>query len=376
MLLNILLWVVRGLTLALITVSLLPEIPSGHWAIRLWEFPRLQLSLVIAVTLLLLTLHAWLARARKEHAVLLVALLATGAWQGSHILPFTPVWPDEVAEASAQTLSNQSTFKIMTANLDFQNDRYEEALEVIKREDPDIALLIEVDSGWEDSLAPLDELYEYREGDVRGEGLGIVVWSRIPLQNARVEHLVSERRASIFATLDVPGIGPVRYAGIHPVPPGLKERTPNDGGETERRNSRERDAELMLVAERVAEDADNRWIVTGDFNDAAWSNTTRLFKELSELKDPRRGRGLLSTYHTEYPLWRYPIDHMFVSDGFELVELDRVTIEGSDHFAITTTLTAAAKDQAPPDAPQEAQQDADELIEEGAKDASEQGVSS
>ncbi len=48
MLLNILLWVVRGLTLALITVSLLPEIPSGHWAIRLWEFPRLQLSLVIA----------------------------------------------------------------------------------------------------------------------------------------------------------------------------------------------------------------------------------------------------------------------------------------------------------------------------------------
>ncbi|WP_447555032.1 endonuclease/exonuclease/phosphatase family protein [Vreelandella sp. EE22] len=376
MFLKILFWIVRVLTLLLIAVSLLPEIPSGHWAIRLWEFPRLQLSVVLAVVLLLLILHAWLGRARKEHGVLLALLLATGGWQVSHILPFTPVWPKEVQEADARTLESQSTFKILTANVDYTNDRYADALDLIEREDPDVVLIIEIDREWEAGLAPLDESYEYYVGEVREEGLGIALWSRFPLQAQDVAHLVSERRPSVFATLDVPGIGAVRYVGIHPVPPGLKERTPDDGGDAERRDSRERDAELMLVAERVEQDPDSRWIVTGDFNDAAWSNTTQLFMSLSDLKDPRRGRGLLSTYHVDYPFWRYPIDHLFVSDGFELVALDRVTLAGSDHFAITATLTAAAQDPAAPEASAQEQQEADELIEEGEEDAREEGVSS
>ncbi|WP_456269205.1 endonuclease/exonuclease/phosphatase family protein [Kushneria sp. AK178] len=372
---RILFWIVRVLTLLLIVVSLLPEIPSGQWFITLWEFPRLQLTLILAITLLLLGLHAWLKKPRREHAVWLSLLLVTGGWQASHILPFTPVWPKEVASADARALEQQSTFKALTANVDYENDRYAEAVDLIRREDPDLVLLIEVDEAWKQGLAPLNEDYEYRIGEVRGEGLGIMLWSRFPLQEQEVAHLVSERRPSILATVDIPGIGPVRYAGIHPVPPGLKDRIAYNDETTERRDSRVRDAEVMLIARRVQQDPDNRWIVTGDFNDVAWSDTTRLFSDLSDLKDPRRGRALLSTYHTAYPLWRYPIDHMFVSDGFELVHLDRVELKGSDHFAITTTLTAARKDQAAPEASEQEHQKAEELIEEGAEDASEHGVS-
>ncbi|MGM0857218.1 MAG: endonuclease/exonuclease/phosphatase family protein [Pseudomonadota bacterium] len=107
---------------------------------------------------------------------------------------------------------------------------------------------------------------------------------------------------------------------------------------------------LTSVARHTQKDADNRWIVTGDFNDVAWSGTTRLFADLSDMKDPRRGRRLLSTYHAERPLWRYPIDHLFVSEGFHLIDLARVEVHGSDHFGISTTLTAAKKDQAKPEA--------------------------
>ncbi|WP_115853880.1 endonuclease/exonuclease/phosphatase family protein [Kushneria indalinina] len=372
---KILFWVVRVLTLLLIVASLLPELPSGQWFIKLWEFPRLQLTLAIAVTLLLLILHAWLKRPRKEHAVLLVLLLATGGWQAFHILPFTPVWPKEVPTADARTLEDQATFKVMTANVDYKNDRYAEAVDLIRREDPDLLLLIEVDDEWKQGLAPLSEAYEYRIGEVRGEGLGIMLWSRFPMREQEVAHLVSERRPSIFATLDIPDLGLVRYTGIHPVPPGLKDRIAHNDETTERRDSRVRDAEVMLVARHVQQNPDNRWIVTGDFNDVAWSDTNQLFSELSDLKDPRRGRGLLSTYHTAYPFWRYPIDHMFVSDGFQLVDLNRVKLQGSDHFAITTTLTAARKDHTAPEASRQAHQKAEELIEEGAEDASEHGVS-
>ncbi|RUR30850.1 endonuclease/exonuclease/phosphatase family protein [Vreelandella andesensis] len=367
MLLKLLLTVIRLLLLFMVAVALLPLIPSGQWWIRLWDFPRLQLAGALLLPLLLLGLHAWIKRPRKEHAVWVVVIFAIGGWHLSHILPFTSVWSTEVPNAEIQPGENQTTLKVLTANVTYTNDHYAEVMAMVRREDPDLLLLIEVDSDWAEELAPLDEDYPHRVGEVRGEGLGIVLWSRISLLEQKVEYLVSERRPSIFATIDVPGIGPVRFVGAHPVPPGLQETTVSN--EDERRDSRERDAELMLIARHVEKDPDNRWIVTGDFNDVAWSGTTKLFADLSDLKDPRRGRRLLSTYHADYPLWRYPIDHLFVSDGFHLIDIDRVKVQGSDHFGLSTTLAVGRKDQGEPEASIEAEKKAEEMVEEGAEDA-------
>ncbi|MEA2117557.1 endonuclease/exonuclease/phosphatase family protein [Halovibrio sp. HP20-50] len=363
MLLTLFLWVIRLLVVLMVVVALLPLIPSGQWWIRLWDFPRLQLTGALVLPVLLLGVHACLERPRKEHAVLGVIILTIAGWHLTHILPFTSVWSTEVPTAEAQTGESQISLKVLTANVKYKNDHYAEVVAMVQREDPDLLLLIEVDSDWADGLAPLDKEYAHRVGEVRDEGLGIVLWSRIALLEQKVEYLVSDRRPSIFATIDVPGIGPVRFVGAHPVPPGLQERTVSN--EDERRDSRERDAELMLIARHVEEDPDNRWIVARDFNDVAWSDTTLLFADLSDLKDPRRGRRLLSTYHAEYPLWRYPIDHLFVSDGFHLIDIDRVKVEGSDHFGLSTTLTVGRKDHGKPEASAEEEQEAQEMIDEG-----------
>lgn len=367
--LKLLFWVIRLLVLLMVVVALLPLIPSGQWWVRLWDFPRLQLTGALVLPVLLLGVHAWLKGPRKEHAVWAVVILAIAGWHLSHIMPFTAVWPTEVPSAEAQPGENQTTLNVLTANVDYNNDQYAAVVEMVRRENPDLLLLIEINSDWAEGLAPLDEVYAHRVGEVRGEGLGIVLWSRIPLLEQKVEYLVSERRPSIFATIDVPGIGPVRFVGAHPVPPGLEERTVSN--EDKRRDSRERDAELMLIARHVEKDPDNRWIVAGDFNDVAWSDTTKLFSDLSDLKDPRRGRRLVNTYHAQYPLWRYPIDHLFVSDGFHLIDIDRVTVQGSDHFGLSTTLTVARKDQGKPEASAEEEQAAQEMVDEGAEDAAE-----
>ncbi|GAB2789013.1 endonuclease/exonuclease/phosphatase family protein [Halomonas shantousis] len=370
----LLLWTIRVLTLLLAVVSVLPMIPSGQWWVRLWEMPRLQLAWALVLPLVLLAVHMWRSRPRKEHAVWLMVILATGGWQLSHILPFTPLWPVEVPTAKAQPDEPRTTFKVMTSNVSYENDRYAELLATVRREDPDLLLLIEVDQAWADEVSPLDRHYPYRVGEVRGEGLGIVLWSRFPLLEPQIKYLVSERRPSIFTTLDVPGVGPVRYIGTHPVPPGLRDRISHNDETEERRDSRVRDAELMLVARYVKAHAQARWIVTGDFNDVAWSDTTRLFADMSGLKDPRRGRGLFNTFDAKLPLLRYPIDHMFVSDGLHLANLDRVRVPGSDHFAITATLSAAEKDHTKPEVVEEEKEQARELIEEGDEDATEHDV--
>ena len=92
-------------------------------------------------------------------------------------------------------------------------------------------------------------------------------------------------------------------------------------------------------------------IVYGDLNDVAWSRTTRLFQKVSRLVDPRKGRGLYSTFHARWPLFRWPLDHVFFSDCFRLVALRRLPYSGSDHFPVYVCLhlepDAAAEQEAP-----------------------------
>ena len=93
-------------------------------------------------------------------------------------------------------------------------------------------------------------------------------------------------------------------------------------------------------------------IVAGDFNDVAWSHTTRLFQRTSRLLDPRVGRGFFNSYNAKLPLLRYPLDHLFSSDHFALVHLERMSYFGSDHFPILVVLNlepeAAQEQEAPP----------------------------
>lgn len=93
-----------------------------------------------------------------------------------------------------------------------------------------------------------------------------------------------------------------------------------------------RDAELLAVAKEVKELGDEPVIVAGDFNDVAWSHTTHLFQRTGGLLDPRVGRGLFNSFDTRSLLLRYPLDHVFATRHFLVVELRRLPNVGSDHF--------------------------------------------
>ena len=93
----------------------------------------------------------------------------------------------------------------------------------------------------------------------------------------------------------------------------------------------------MLVGREIAREA-KPVIVAGDLNDVAWSRTSRLFRRLSGLIDPRIGRGFYNSFHAHHWWLRWPLDHVFYSPDFLLHGLQRLPAFGSDHFPILIDL--------------------------------------
>ena len=359
-------WLLRIGAFFLLLITALPLIPTGKWYVRWWDFPRLQIAVLLLLLIVIVLGFALKSGLQKETLIWLLLMTTGLVWQSSHIVRFSRLWTPEVAS----TPDGQTGVRVLVSNLDYENQNPETVPAELEADNADILLLLEYDEEWQRLLSKIQDHYPYRHEEVRGEGLGIAIWSKLPFDSAETRHLISNRRASVWAQLDFGSGTHVNFVGVHPTPPGLLDST----GDT-RRDSRVRDAELILIAKEIAERNDEAWIVAGDFNDVAWSHTTRLFKRISGMKDPRIGRSFMGTYIAQIPVCRCPIDHVFLSEGFSIANLDRKRITGSDHFAIQATVSLCKPHiGVEPEPKGNDAVDAKEIVDQGKKDAVDRDV--
>lgn len=350
----------------LVVATLLPFVRSPEWWIRVFEFPRLQLAACILMTLCAL---AWTTAGFSSGGwaprVAAVSLALAGAYQSCRIFPYTRLGRTEsVQEDDADT---RRTFRLVVSNVLMSNRDGERWLEVIRGADPDIVVTLESNAWWQNEVfAQLADGYPHSVEIAQEDTYGMHLYSRLPLEGTEVRRRVDDIVPSIVTTVVLEGGDRVDAYLLHPMPP-----RPDFQQDTDRR-----DAELVLVAREVAEARDARpgrpVLVAGDLNDVAWSDTTRLFQKLSGLADPRRGRGMMSTFHADYPLLRWPLDHVFHSDDIGLVDIERLGNVGSDHFPLCVSFVvdpAAAPEQDTPDANGEDHEEAAEIVEEAAEKA-------
>tara|TARA_R110001583_G_scaffold66894_1_gene191783 strand:- start:14395 stop:15309 length:915 start_codon:yes stop_codon:yes gene_type:complete len=247
-------------------------------------------------------------------------------WQLWWVLPYTWFWRKEVQTSKGNVQENQLT--ILNYNVLMMNRNAEALIKLVKFYNPDVLVTLESDKWWEKALSVLTKEMPYTINCPLDNLYGIHVFSKLPLTEQKIKYLVEKQIPSIHTIITLRNGVKVRAHFLHPAPPSP----------TENERSSQRDAELLIVAESIAK-TDQPVVVSGDLNDVAWSSTTRLFRKISGLLDPRIGRGMFNTFHTSYIFARWPLDHLFHSKHFTLSKIKRLPNIGSDHFPLLTTLS-------------------------------------
>ena len=351
-------WIEIGAGLV-IWLSVWALIPRDEWWFRVADFPRLQiLAIGIGAFVGFLSMQTEWALHSK---FLFVGVIAAVAFQLKMILPYTPIWKKQVQQVRQGQLNTAQQLSVLVANVLTPNNKYHLLLQHIHDLQPDIILTLESDQIWQNALEPIEQTYPYRVAVPLDNLYGMHLYSRLALIEPEIKFILSDEIPSIHASVKLRSGIHVQLYCLHPKPPSP----------TEAKDSTLRDAELLMVGDRI-KDLDQSCIVMGDLNDVAWSRTTRLFQRISGLLDPRVGRYFMNTFHADYRFLRWSLDHIFHSTDFGLVEMKRLSHIGSDHFPIYVVLqTGRIFEQQQEELEQtvDDEQEAQQAIQEGIKKA-------
>lgn len=332
-------------------------IPRDEWWFRGADFPRLQVLFLGGIAFL--GLLFWPSEWTWGREILLALLIAALAYQLKMVLPYTLIWKKQVKQVKQEQLDPSKQISLIVSNVLTTNEKYHLLLEQIQLQQPDLVLTLETDQNWQNHLSVIEADYPYRVPVPLDNLYGMHLYSKLKLSDTEVKFILSDEIPSIHTTVTLRSGQPVQLYCLHPKPPSP----------TEAKDSTLRDAELLIVGDQI-KDLDESCIVMGDLNDVAWSRTTRLFQRISGLLDPRVGRHYVNTFHADYPLLRWSLDHVFHSTDFALVKMQRLPHIGSDHFPVYVVLQTGREFE---QTQQELEQtDADE---EEAQEAIQEGIS-
>lgn len=347
-------WILCFLAGLFVFLTLLPISRGTAWWIRGADFPRVQFSVFGLAVLTLI----WATLDRAQPATWwLGGITAAGIlYQAAWILPYTRLFSKEVEPMAGTGVTDR--IRVLSANVLMTNPRSDLFLEIVRRSRPDVVVTLETNARWEADLRSLEAEYPHRLRCPLENLYGMHLYSRFPLEDAKVQFLVEPEVPSMHTLIVLPSGRRIALHCLHPAPPSP----------TENATSRERDAELVMVGRSVA-NARFPVIVSGDLNDVAWSATTRLFRKVSGLLDPRVGRGMYNTFHAKHLFCRWPVDHFFHSRDFTLVRISRMPWCGSDHFPVMIELALMERPTSVKTGPTAGQEDREEARKKMARES-------
>jgi endonuclease/exonuclease/phosphatase (EEP) superfamily protein YafD len=226
-----------------------------------------------------------------------------------------------------------NTLKVMSFNIKIENTYLDRIVNSIKSADPDLALLIEIDVATTKKVeAMIIDKFPYH---FRSPGGDLAVFSKLPLEGSSGDKFLGSNDTHLVTHLKYRDKR-IKIIGVHPFVP-IKSST------LTRRN-----LQLDALANHLQREQ-SPTILMGDFNLSPWSPYYRKFIDKTKLHNTRYGFGILpswirpSTYvklpHLLLPVLNIPIDHIFISKDFKVVNTYIGDNGNSDHAPIISELT-------------------------------------
>jgi endonuclease/exonuclease/phosphatase (EEP) superfamily protein YafD len=318
------------LFLGIIGITLLSLISSFGENMFFELFSHFKIQYFILISLLFGLLL--LTRSKK---IFIISSLACLSVIATEIVP----WHIPNSPISINTAAN---LRILSTNINIQNKNYPKVLSLIRKEKPDIAVIIETDDAWIKQLNSLSDILPY---SIYDENLynffGIAVYSKIPLNNASINVFGVPKNPSILANITI-NRQVVSLIATHPPPP-----KPN--------LFKSRNKQLDEISQ-YAKSLSNPVVIVGDFNITMWSQYYKRFVSNTGLKNARQGFGILPTWpkktiyrpYSRIPsflLWllSIPIDHCLVSPEIKVANIRTAANVASDHLPIVIDLVIPEK---------------------------------
>lgn len=255
--------------------------------------------------------------------LLLVALFCV-------VINLSPILPWYIYQ-SGISHENTGNLRVLVYNLLFNNTNYSQVIAMIREENPDIAVLVEMSDRW---LFPLQQINDTLPYSVtEASKAGVAIYSKLPLANQSVQYFVSQR-PTIIADFKI-NQQVISLVATHPSIP-IKKST-----------FKERNQILAQVTNYVQQ-LNNPVIITGDLNTTMWSPYYQNLIQQTGLRNSRLGFGIIPTWPTnsKYSMipsalswfFQIPIDHCLISPEIEVVSVDTGANVGSDHLPFITDL--------------------------------------
>ncbi len=293
----------KRLTGLLLATTLLGFAGEGLWVLDLFahfRFHYLCAALVPAGLLLARRDLRW-----GTAAALVVALNAGFV---------APLW-------WAPTADGERSLKVLTINVNRDNQDFAAVARAVRKHDPDIVGLVEVHDRWLRELEVTLQTYPYRAVVPRPDNFGVALYSRHPVL---LDDLVPQPITgfpTVRAVVEVAGER-VQVAVVH-LPPPLSAEW-----------SRARDQHLRQFANMRAHST-GRFVLMGDFNATPWSST---FRQLLRVGMRRAGPGVAATWPSRLGPLGIPIDHVLLHGPITARRVEVLDAVGSDHRPLLAEL--------------------------------------
>ncbi|MEB3339885.1 endonuclease/exonuclease/phosphatase family protein [Okeania sp.] len=252
------------------------------------------------------------------------------------VINLTPILPWYINQNSIS--QETPNLRILVHNIyGGRNDRYSQITEMVKAENPDIAIFLEATNIWLQKLQTLSDTLPYSIYAQSSSEI-IVIYSKFPLNNYSIEFFAPER-ATIITEFKI-NQKVINLIATHPTVP-IKVST------FQKRN------QILEELAKYIQQLNNPVILGGDLNITMWSPYYQKLEQETGLRNTRLGFGILPTWPGKgfsksivfYILSRFfqiPIDHCLISSEIKVVNVEtKANLSsklGSDHIPIIADL--------------------------------------